>query len=244
MRDLGEPDRHPFQAGRRRRLEQGMGERRTAGRGTNRQRQDLDEARHVVARLRRQPRHDPALSEVLASPLGEQRGLAVAGRRLHQDDRVIAQALVVGLQARTGDLVPRHARRRDLQQKVVGDASEGGGAIGHGIPRRLADARERSAAVGTSDGMVRAPGGAAIVRACPPAAGRASAGIGCIGSTQFDPRPSCTAICSFPSMTPTSRSGSSATPSPWRARSARASPSSTPSPTLRARCAATPRCCA
>ena len=56
----------------------------------------------------------------------------------------LKKALVVGLQARTGDLVTRHARRRDLQQQVVGDASEGVGAMGHGIPRRLADARERA----------------------------------------------------------------------------------------------------
>ena len=42
---------------------------------------------------------------------------------------MIAQALVVRLQARPGDLVPRHARRRDLQQQVVGDASEGEGRL-------------------------------------------------------------------------------------------------------------------
>ena len=47
-------------------------------------------------RLRRQPGHDPALRQMLAAPLREQRGLAEAGRRLHQDHRAVAQALVVG----------------------------------------------------------------------------------------------------------------------------------------------------
>ena len=35
-----------------------------------------------------------------------------------------AQAFVVGPEARPGDLVARHARRRDPQQEVVGDAGK------------------------------------------------------------------------------------------------------------------------
>ena len=122
LRHLGQPDRHAFEAGRRDGLQQRVAEGRAARAGANGERQALHEARDVVLRLRRQPRHDPALRQMLAAPLRQQRGLAEAGRRLHQDHRVVAQLLVVGLQAGPRDLVARHARRRDLQQQVVWSA--------------------------------------------------------------------------------------------------------------------------
>ncbi len=124
LRDFGEPDRHPLEPGRRRGLEQRVAEGGAAGGGADRHRQALHETRWVVVRLRRHPGHHPALRQVLAPPLGEQRRLAVARRRLHQDHRVAAQAFVVGPETWPGDLVAWHARRRDLQQEVIGDTSK------------------------------------------------------------------------------------------------------------------------
>ena len=67
------------------------------------------------------------LRQMLAPPLRQQRGLAEPGRRLHDDDRMLAQALVGGQQALARDEVARHARRGDLEQQVTGAARGCGG---------------------------------------------------------------------------------------------------------------------
>jgi hypothetical protein len=58
---------------------------------------------------------------VLAPPLSQQGRLAESGRRLDEDDRLV-ESLVVGLKASPGHVMPRYARRRDLEHEVVGGA--------------------------------------------------------------------------------------------------------------------------
>ena len=125
LRHLGQPDRDALEAAGARRLEQRVAEGRPAGADAHRQRQALHEALRVVLRLAPTARRRRAVRQVLAPPLRQQRGLAEAGRRLHEDHRVVAQLRLVGLQPRPRDLVARHARRRDLQQQV-GDSAAGG----------------------------------------------------------------------------------------------------------------------
>jgi len=98
------------------------------------QRQALHEASGVVVGLRRQPSHHAAVRQVIEAPLRQQRSLAEAGRGLHQDHGALAQALVVNLQTRPRDPVARHARRRDLEQQVVGNTRGGmDESSGHGV---------------------------------------------------------------------------------------------------------------
>jgi hypothetical protein len=103
----------------------------------HRQGQRLHQALGVVARLRQQPGDDGAAGQVLAPPLRQQRGLAVAGRRHHDTDRrcVVAGA---GLQLRPHQQMRRHARRRDLQQQVVDGV---GGVRCHGETAMLSAVR-------------------------------------------------------------------------------------------------------
>ena len=103
-----------------------------------------------------------AVRQVLAAPLRQQRGLAEAGRRLHQHDRAVAQLVLVDLQPRPGHQLARHARRRHLQQQVVGDAV--------GVSRRKSRHGFRPSAVG------RRVGGDGMPRDCCPVAMVASAG--------------------------------------------------------------------
>ena len=151
-----------------------------------------------------------AVRQVLAPPLRQQRGLAEAGRRLHQDHRAVAQALGRRLQARPRDQVARHARRRDLEQQVVGGAGtaraerewprKSGQSATHGCGScarsRRADAH-RNCCTGVADfGPAPLAGGEGACPASPPS----MHSISC-NSTE----PPCTAICSFPSTAPTSR---------------------------------------
>jgi hypothetical protein len=66
--------------------------------------------------------------------------------------------------------VPRHTRRGDLQQEVVGDASESGGAIGHGIPDGCRSPGTGWQPSALPPAMVRA--GRAAMIGVPPATGR------------------------------------------------------------------------
>ena len=120
LRHLGQPDRERFQARRRPRIEQGVAEARA-------RRPDVrtasasacDQTLRGVLRLRQDPGDDRAVRQMFAPPLRQQRGLAEAGRGLHEDQRVIAQALAARQQARTDHQMALHARRRDLEQQVV-----------------------------------------------------------------------------------------------------------------------------
>jgi hypothetical protein len=135
LRHLGQPGGDAFEAGRRRRFDQRVAEGRAPGAGAHRQGQALHEARHVVLRLRGEPRHHGAARQMLTPPLRQQRCLAEAGPCLHHDHRKVAQLRVVGLQARPCHLMARHARRRDAQQQVVGGCARrtGSGGGGHGL---------------------------------------------------------------------------------------------------------------
>ena len=79
--------------------------------------------RRVVGRLRRQPGDDRAAREVLAPPLRQQRGLAEAGRRLHHDDRAVAELRVAGGEPLADDEVPRRPRRGGLEDQLGGRAA-------------------------------------------------------------------------------------------------------------------------
>jgi hypothetical protein len=126
--------RHALQTRRHGALQQGVAEGRPSGPGADRQRQALHEAAGVVVGLRRQPGHHAAVRQVIEPPLRQQRGLAEAGRGLHQDHGALAQVLVVDLQTRPRDPVARHARRRDLEQQVVGNTRGGmDESSGHGV---------------------------------------------------------------------------------------------------------------
>jgi hypothetical protein len=59
---------------------------------------------------------------MLAPPLREERGLAVARGGLHHDDGAVAERVAAGLQALARQLVARHPRRRDLEEEIVGRA--------------------------------------------------------------------------------------------------------------------------
>ena len=123
LRDLGEPDRHAFEAGRRRRLEQGVAERRPAGarrgppapgsaRSAPASSLGCADSQATTRPCARCSRRHCASSEVLPKPAGACTRMTGWSRRRSSVD----------LQARPGDLVARHARRRDLQQQVVGHA--------------------------------------------------------------------------------------------------------------------------
>ena len=119
LRDLGQPGGDAFHACRRCRFEQRVAETRPGSADTHRQRQGLHQALRVVLRLRQQPGDHRPVRQMLEPPLRQQRGLAEAGRRLHQHHRVVAQARVASEQPRAHHQVTRHARRRDLEQQVI-----------------------------------------------------------------------------------------------------------------------------
>jgi hypothetical protein len=126
LRQLGQPGRHAFEAAARRAFQQHVAEGRAAGAAAHREREGLHEARHLVLRLRLQPGHRVALGQVLQPPLGQQRGLAETGRRLHQDHRTVAQPRMPRCQLGPGNQVARHTRRRDLQEQVAGGGRSSG----------------------------------------------------------------------------------------------------------------------
>ena len=120
LRHLGQPDREALEARHRPRFEQGVAEGRPPGAGAHGECQRLEQALRAVLRLRADPRHNRAVRQVLAPPLGEQRCLAEAGRCLDEDQRVVAQAFGRRRQTRTRHQMPLHAWRSDLEQQVVG----------------------------------------------------------------------------------------------------------------------------
>ncbi len=107
------------------RVEQRVAEARACGRRAHRQRERAHQPLRAVLRLRQHPGDDGAVRQMFAPPLRQQRGLAEAGRGLHEDERAIAQAVAAGHQARTDHQVALQARRRDLEQQVVGRRADG-----------------------------------------------------------------------------------------------------------------------
>ena len=140
LRHLGQPDRDAFQArpGRRRRAACGRRSGGPAPVRTASARPCTKRAR-VVVRPAPTARRRRAVRQVLAPPLRQQRGLAEAGRRLHQDDRTVAQAPRRRLQARPRDWwrgtrggVTLSSRSSDAKSAVRSGESRHGAGLGCG----------------------------------------------------------------------------------------------------------------
>ena len=112
LHDLGEPGGGALQLVRgRRAVEQRLREGGPSASHPHRVHEALHEPPRVVGRVRRQPGDDRAAREMLAPPLGEERGLAEARGRLDDDQRAVAELRVAGGEPLADDEVPRRPRR-------------------------------------------------------------------------------------------------------------------------------------
>ena len=114
-RDLGEQFGKPLHRLGQSRCEKGVAERRPAGGGAKRHDQAPQQPARIVRRTCRQPEHDRAVAQAFATPLREQRGLAVPGRSLDQDGRHVAKAARTEKQPGTAEQIALNARRCDFQ---------------------------------------------------------------------------------------------------------------------------------
>ena len=124
LRDLGEPGGGALQLVRgRRAVEQRLREGGPSASHPHRVHEALHEPPRVVGRVRRQPGDDRAAREMLAPPLGEERGLAEARGRLDDDQRAVAELRVAGGEPLADDEVPRRPRRGRLEDQLGGRAA-------------------------------------------------------------------------------------------------------------------------
>ena len=130
LRDFGQPRGQPLQraGGTVRNQAPEAGPRAT---GAHRLHEPLQQARCVVALVGGQPHDGTAQCKGFAAPLREQRGLAVAGRRLHERDGPRVERRRGKAQPRTREQLRRHARRGRLQHEFGGGRVGAIGWVGH-----------------------------------------------------------------------------------------------------------------
>ena len=99
-------------------LERRRGKRVPAGGGTQREKEQVDEAGTIILGIERGPRDERAALEPVTSPLRQQRRLAETLRRGNDDGGTFADLVLSLIEARARHHLPTEPRRRRLQLEM------------------------------------------------------------------------------------------------------------------------------